>query len=506
MSGSILDLIEDGDEEQARPGRPRQADQLVRMALERYSFGVSKTGDTYGIATDGPRIARLMRGSAASIRADLAKRYYMDHGRAPSSTSLADAMAVLQGFASCEEPTDLHIRYAAADGVLWIDLGDTTGRVIRVSADGWRIEDETPVLFRRSELTGTFMEPVPGGSLDELRDFLNVDDAAWRLVAGWLVSAFFPDIPHPILVLQGEQGTGKTAAGRILGSLVDPSPAPLRTAPRDVGEWITVADGAYLVAFDNLSGLSGWLSDALCRAVTGDGLARRKLYSDSDLVVSSFRRLILMTGIDFGALSADLIDRSLFVELERIAPEARRLDSQITRDFTSAYPRILGGLLDLVSATMRELPHTTLDSFPRMADHALILAALDEATEDVHLACYEQAAGRAMAEAADGDSVAEAVLMFMQNRATWTGTASALMESITPRDVPKRWPPTAHHLSGQMKRLGPVLRARGVEVEHIRTHEGRAIVLTSVTHDAGDAQISLSFSEKEESNNDERQM
>lgn len=499
MSGSILDLIEDGGaEEQAPPGRPRQADQLVRMALERYDFGVSKTGDTFGISKNGPGIARLMRGSAASIRADLAKRYYMDHGRAPSSTALADAMAVLQGFASCEEPTDLHIRCASVDGVLWIDLGGTTGHVIRVDADGWRIEDEAPVLFRRSELTGAFMEPVHGGSLDELRDFLNVDDAAWRLVAGWLVSAFFPDIPHPILILQGEQGTGKTAAGRILGSLVDPSPAPLRTAPRDVGEWVTVADGAYLVAFDNMSGLAGWLSDALCRAVTGDGLARRKLYSDGDLVVSSFRRLLLMTGIDFGALNADLIDRSLFVELERIAPEARRLDSQINRDFTSAYPRILGGLLDLVSATMRELPHTTLDSFPRMADHALILAALDEATQDVHLACYEQAAGRAMAEAADGNAVAEAVLMFMQARDTWSGTASELMELITPQAIPKRWPATAHHLSGSLKRLAPALRARGVEVEHVRTHEGRAIVLSRVTRDAGDAQIHLSFAKKEE--------
>ena len=476
---NILDLVVDGDDEQntTRAKRPSQADRLVGMALERYDFGVSMTGDTFGVSKDGPRIARLMRGSAASIRADLAKRYYLADGRAPSSNALADAMAVLQGFASSEEPTELHIRYATVDSALWIDLGDITGRAIRVDTAGWTVVDEAPLTFRRSELTGAFIEPVTGGSLDELRDFLNVDDAAWRLVAGWLVSAFFPGIPHPILILQGEQGTGKTAAGRILGSLVDPSPAPLRTAPRDVGEWITVADGAYLVAFDNLSGLSAWLSDALCRAVTGDGLARRKLYSDGDLVVSSFRRLLLMTGIDFGALNADLIDRALFVELERIAPEDRRLDSQITRDFASAYPRILGGLLDLVSATMRELPTATLDSYPRMADHALILAALDAATEDVHLACYEQAAGRAMAEAADGNAVAEAVLLFMTHRESWSGTASELMELITPRDAPKRWPATAHHMSGQLKRLGPVLRARGVEVEHIRTHDGRAIAL-----------------------------
>lgn len=494
---SALDLLagEPADDSGNKPRRRTQADLLVQLALDGYDFGVSRTGDPFGVSKSGPRIARLMRGTAQSIRADLAKQYYLAHGRAPSSTALADAMAVLQGFAASEEPSELFVRYASADGALWIDLGDTTGRTIRVDAAGWTVEDGAPVLFRRSELTGAFKIPERGGDLEELREFLNVDDVAWRLIAGWLVGALFVEAQHPILILQGEQGTGKTVAARMLSSLVDPSPAPLRTGPRDVGEWVTVADGSYLVGFDNLSGLSPWLSDALCRAVTGEGLARRKLYSDGDLVVSSFKRLILITGIDFGALNADLVDRALFVELERITPERRRLDSKIASDFAEAYPRILGALLALVSATMRELPTTTIDMPPRMSDHGHILAALDEATNEVYLACFEQAAGRAMADAADGNAVAEAVLEFMEGREMWSGQASELYALITPHDVPKRWPPTAHHLSGQLKRLAPVLRARGIDVDHVRTHEGRSIVLSVSrdARDARDAEIALPF-------------
>jgi len=42
-----------------------------------------------------------------------------------------------------------------------------------------------------------------------------------------------PEGPYPVLVLHGEQGSGKTTTARGLRSLVDPNEPPLRTAAKD---------------------------------------------------------------------------------------------------------------------------------------------------------------------------------------------------------------------------------------------------------------------------------
>ena len=44
-------------------------------------------------------------------------------------------------------------------------------------------------------------------------------------------------MPHPILALTGEQGTAKSTAARLVVELVDASPAPLRTQPREMRSW-----------------------------------------------------------------------------------------------------------------------------------------------------------------------------------------------------------------------------------------------------------------------------
>jgi hypothetical protein len=46
---------------------------------------------------------------------------------------------------------------------------------------------------------------------------------------------------------------------------------------------------------DNLSTVPDWLSDSICRAVTGDGDVRRKLYTDGEHAVFSFRRAVAIT-------------------------------------------------------------------------------------------------------------------------------------------------------------------------------------------------------------------
>ena len=184
--------------------------------------------------------------------------------------------------------------------------GSTSGR------DGPCREDHGQGLDRRSRVTGpvptfgvefTAPEPVHGGDLSELWDWINVvpeDDPCFA----WLVSVLFPNIPHPILNESGEQGSGKSTAQKLLVSLVDPSPVPCRKPPKDPDSWVTAATGSWVVGLDNLSNIQDWLSDSLCRAVTGEGDVRRRLYTDGDLAVFAFKRCIILTGIDLARSGA----------------------------------------------------------------------------------------------------------------------------------------------------------------------------------------------------------
>jgi hypothetical protein len=81
-------------------------------------------------------------------------------------------------------------------------------------------------------------QPIPmperGGSIEALRGFLNVDDDTWVLIKAFLVATLRSSIPCPILVVKGEQGSGKTTACRVISSLIDPRTSALRGAPSSI--------------------------------------------------------------------------------------------------------------------------------------------------------------------------------------------------------------------------------------------------------------------------------
>jgi hypothetical protein len=156
--------------------------------------------------------------------------------------------------------------------------------------------------------------------------------------------------------LAGEHGTGKSTAGRIIRSLIDPSEAPLRSPPREDRELVVAARNSHVIGLDNLSYLSGWLSDALCRIATGGGYSARELYTDGGEVVFSDCRPIIMTSIEDVASRADLADRTIPIQLPRISERSRRPERVILEAIDELRPYLLGGLLEAVSTSLHMLP------------------------------------------------------------------------------------------------------------------------------------------------------
>jgi hypothetical protein len=356
-----------------KPEKESVATRLVKM-VEAAGVELFHTDDLEAYALvpcDGHKETWKVKSSG--FRRWLFRQFYEAEGKAANAEAVGAAINTLEGKAHFDGDERLvHVRYAEHGGRIYLDLADSEWRVVEVGADGWNVIGQSPVHFRRSKGALPLPEPVRGGSVNDLRPFVNVrDESNWLLLLGYMFAAMRPRGPYPILALFGEHGTAKSTLGRHVQKTIDPRSGGLRSEPKEVRDLMIAATSSWLVAYDNLSHLPEWLSNALCRLATGGGYGVRQHYSDDEEVVFHAKRPALLTSITEVITAADLLDRIMCLQLEVIPDEDRKPEQVIDSEFAAAYPRIFGAMLDGLSAGLRLLPTVQLSDLPRMADAAL---------------------------------------------------------------------------------------------------------------------------------------
>ena len=104
----------------------------------------------------------------------LRQQFWLAEGKAPSATSIRDALLTLEARANFEGiERDVGVRVMADGDTAYLDLGDELWRAVKITPAGWEVVP-SPLLFRRSRAMLPLPEPVSGGSLTELRPFLNL--------------------------------------------------------------------------------------------------------------------------------------------------------------------------------------------------------------------------------------------------------------------------------------------------------------------------------------------
>ena len=297
------------------------------------------------------------------FRTWLRRCHYEATGEAASPAAIRSALDLLEARAQFDGPERaVHIRTAEHAGRIYLDLADEHWRAVEIGPDGWRVIGSPPVRFRRPAGMLPLPVPEPGGSIEALNSFLNLPSRNdFVLIVAWLLAALRSGGPYPLLAISGEQGSAKTVLSKLLKALIDPNAAPVRALSREQRELMIAANNSYLLAFDNLSGLPHWLSDALCRLATGGSFAVRQLYTDDEEVLFEASRPILLNGIEDVISRPDLGDRAIFLTLAPIADGDRRPEADLWREFEIARPRILGALLDAVVHGLRAINHVQLE-------------------------------------------------------------------------------------------------------------------------------------------------
>ena len=166
-------------------------------------------------------------------------------------------------------------------------------QIVEISKTGWEIKKSEYILFTRFNQTPQVLPDrnYNDGIFDEYIKSTNVKgDNNKLLLKVYIVSLFIPDIPHPIFHPHGEKGSGKSTDLTKIKRLVDPAKPELLTVNNKQEEFVQQLNHNYVAIYDNIKHTPLWLSDEACKAVTGVGNTKRKLYSDDEDIVYEYKR------------------------------------------------------------------------------------------------------------------------------------------------------------------------------------------------------------------------
>jgi hypothetical protein len=375
-----------------------------------------------------------------------------------------------------------YCRVARVGDVIYYDLG--SGKVVEITASGWTVVDNPPVVFVRGKDYGHQVEPSPGGNIKkDLAGLVNVADEGLALLIAWFLDALKGQKPFTILSVHGPQGRGKSCARHVIKSLVDPG-LKLNglSLPETARDLAILAKNRYLVDFDNVSRFSPDISDALCRLSTGSGFSVRKLYTDDDEAIFGGANPVCFNGIPEFVERPDLQDRVITLNLKRIEDKDRKDEASLAREFNRLRPSLLGALFDLVANGLRNLDQIPRDGGPRMLDTYRWLLACQKGTDLDLAGNYRRHVDDSLGALAEGDLLVQTLRRVLEaSGGKWSGSATALYNAVVqrwPSDTRKeerQCPGAPNILTNRLTQMEEAMQKLGIRIKTGRKHKGRII-------------------------------
>ncbi|MFW5795413.1 MAG: hypothetical protein ACOCV1_08030, partial [Bacillota bacterium] len=298
--------------------------------------------------------------------------YYQNFNETIGDNDIKTAINTLISIAINEsKKEDLYLRVAEHDDEIYYDLCNDKWQQVRIKEGDWEVieQKDSPVLFKRYQQMQeqTFAKKSSIEDVKKLLDFVNIDkkspEAMFLMV--YIATDFIPNIPHAVLHLKGIKGTAKSNLSRIIKRIIDPAMPELITINKDLEQNLA---HNWLTLFDNISKISKKESDIFCRASTGAGIAKRKLYKNDQDIFYNIRHCVAMNGIGYNIPKSDLMDRSIIIELDPIPSRNRLTEHELHKRFEEARPSIVSGFFSLIAKAMEIKKTLEFEHLPRMAD------------------------------------------------------------------------------------------------------------------------------------------
>lgn len=389
---------------------------------------------------------------------------------------------------SSGEKNEIFRRVGRLEKSFFIDLGDKDWRAIQLDSEGWKVIDNPPIKFTRSSSTLQLPHPTEGGSIRPLLKYINTEkEGDLILLISYIIFSLRFSKIYPVLILQGGQGSGKSTLGEIIKRLIDPSIPTLRSVPQSEKDLFIAAQNSHLLAFDNLSGMKDWVSDALCKISTGGSYAGRSLYTNSEESVIEVSKPIIVNGIDDLCTRLDLVDRGIALHLPRISDSKRQSATEFWSDFEKEAPGIFGALLDALVLGLNKMDSIFLSEKPRMVDFARLACASMPKFGFTNEQVMDAIMGNRAEIAKDSlemNTVGRILDRFTSLTHYWRGSPTELLDKLNEVATEQEqrlhsYPKTPQGLVRELNRIQPSLHFLGIAYEHLpRKSDKRLIQIT----------------------------
>ena len=360
-----------------------------------------------------------------------------------------------------------------ADGTLtaiYIDLANEAGEVVEITPGTWQIITIPPVQMLRTAAQHRLPQPDPAGRLSDVLPLLRTESPGEAVfILAWLVYAFHPDGPYPVLVLHGTAGSGKSSLSKFIRSIIDPVQSPVRRPPKSSEDLFIWARHNRVVSLENISQVSDRLSDDLCSIATGAGVGGRTLYTNADESSFTVRRPILINGIDEFVTRGDLASRTLKVNVPTMPRSQRETETRLRKMEDELRPRILGGICHALAEALKH-PHHQAAELPRMADFANFIDAAEilfpegmprliDAMAELHDSLAHELV------ASSGVASAICAALALEPEGTLRGDVWTWWKSLARhRGEGTTWPGSVQAFRSALRRVTPALEQVGIEL------------------------------------------
>ena len=406
------------------------------------------------------------------------------------------------------------IKGSPHQGEVIIDLGDKKGTLVKVTPDNqveilteWPSPDTVMVKLPKQ---AALPYPTATNSLEGVNKLTalltQIVYYEALLFIAWLTYCLTHELDTRImrvfLVLLGPQGSGKTSVCQhIIQRFLDPNRIGVQMIPEKFEDIAISTHQCYVPIFDNVSRVTNSLSDNLCQVATGSAILTRKLFTNSESVVTKLQSTLVFNGIQQPFMKPDLISRSLYLHFQPLSLEQRQSETDIAAYLDQHEGEIMGGLLHLCSEIMGEWPHATPKNDGRAVDFCRWLAAFDRVldrddSEDADTPsssfsledAYASNLSQAYTTTLKNEPVAYlAHQIVLQHNGHWEGTMTQLFNRLlaAAENAPLRihayqLPNNAVSLGITLKEgseVGASLQRVGVNVHHKRDRQ-RKVILT----------------------------
>jgi len=304
--------------------------------------------------------------------------YFEQTGNNHAQEAYATALLLIQAEAiHGDTPREtIFTRIAMVADTLYYDLTTVDGKIVKITKDTIEITtlDLSSPIFIRTQSQKEQVMPVfdEKNLLNEMMLLLRISMENRQLFKVHLTSMFLEGFPIPIMSIIGEHGSIKTTISKSVKQIVDPSGSQTIALSKNIENLSLSFQSRFCVCLDNVSDINHMVSDFLCKAITGDGHAKRKLYTDSDEIIYEYKRKIILNGISPNFEFPDLVDRNIIYVTDKVPEDERITEEEFNKRFTNLLPSVLGQIFQILSDAMKihDSVKAEIKLLPRSADFA----------------------------------------------------------------------------------------------------------------------------------------